>query len=281
MLVVQAVTFSLATVPLYAAARGIGCTAWQAFCDQTRPPAESGHRPGQSHLTSMSRRLCPLLAFTALWSLVKGTRAPCSSLSTLAILTLKEDGALLALAMCWVAWFAFGQRGFVVVAAVAAVGYMVLATYVIIPYFRGDDLDPFIERYGYLGASPGPFLWASLGIRMVVFSPRLVQRPWAASALFSLRWAAPVRRPAAIAGAWYRPATSPVVSAAGAERPRSALPRRAFDCRNPVGLVAVRDRALSTGTCVASGPRLLSPARPSSRPGIAAAAIVWLRTGAV
>ena len=36
-IVVQAVAFALATVPLYAAARGIGCTAWQAFSDLARP----------------------------------------------------------------------------------------------------------------------------------------------------------------------------------------------------------------------------------------------------
>jgi hypothetical protein len=40
-----------------------------------------------------------------------------------------------------------------------AIAYMFVATYVIIPHFRGDDLNPFVERYGYLGDSPLGVLW--------------------------------------------------------------------------------------------------------------------------
>jgi uncharacterized membrane protein len=168
MLVVQAVAFAVAAVPLYAASRGVGCTAWQASAISLSYLLSLGVAQAVSYDFHVEA-FVPLFAFTALWGLVKGS-GPLFLASTLAILTLKEDGALLALALCWVAWFAFGQRGFAVAAAMAAVVYMVLATYFIIPHFRGDDLNPFIERYGYLGASPGAVLVGILLHPTVVLS---------------------------------------------------------------------------------------------------------------
>src|SRR6185436_15517064 len=168
MLVVQAVAFAVAAVPLYAASRGVGCTAWQASAISLSYLLSLGVAQAVSYDFHVEA-FVPLFAFTALWGLVKGS-GPLFLASTLALLTLKEDGALLALALCWVAWFAFGQRGFAVAAAMAAVVYMVLATYFIIPHFRGDDLNPFIERYGYLGASPGAVLVGILLHPTVVLS---------------------------------------------------------------------------------------------------------------
>ena len=172
----------------------------------------------------------PLLAFTALWSLVKGS-GPMFLISTLAILTLKEDGALLALALCWVARFAFGQRGFVVAAAVAAVVYMLLATYFIIPHFRGDDLNPFIERYGYLGTSPGAVLVGILTHPTVVVAHLSPSRDARRHLhCFRFRRAAPARRTSAVAGPRHCVIASAVVAATRTELPRTALSGRTVDC---------------------------------------------------
>jgi uncharacterized membrane protein len=108
----------------------------------------------------------PLLAFTALWGLARDNRCV-FWLSSLSILTLKEDAGLLTLALCWIAWFSFRQRSGLVVALVAIV-YMIVANSIIVPHFRSDDLNPFIERYGYLGNS-------SFGLLLgIVSKPHLV-----------------------------------------------------------------------------------------------------------
>jgi hypothetical protein len=99
----------------------------------------------------------PLFAFVALWGLARDSRWP-FWLSCIAILTLKEDGALLTLAICWLAWFAFHRRSALPIALIA-VAYMLFATSIIIPHYRSDDLNPFLERYGYLSSTPVGLLW--------------------------------------------------------------------------------------------------------------------------
>ncbi len=164
LLVVQAVVLAAAAIPLYAAVRqaagrgGAGALAGAYLLGLGTARAVSF----DFHLEA----LAPLLAFAALWGLAQRRHAVFVVVALL-ILTLREDGALLALALCWIAWFAFQERASAGVAA-AAIVYGLLATAVIIPHFRGANLNPFAERYGYLGDSPIEALWS------VVARPDLV-----------------------------------------------------------------------------------------------------------
>jgi len=155
LLVVQAIVLATAAIPLYAAARTAGCRGAGALA--------GAYLLGLGAARAVSfdfhiEAFAPLLAFTALWGLAQRRRVVFIA-AALLILTLKEDGALLALALCWIAWFAFGERKPAAAVAVAATVYGLLATAVIIPHFRGADLNPFAERYGYLGDSPAEALW--------------------------------------------------------------------------------------------------------------------------
>jgi uncharacterized membrane protein len=165
LLVVQAVVLAAAAIPLYAAVRvaGAGCRGAGALA--------GAYLLGLGAARAVSfdfhiEAFAPLFAFTALWGLARRQRV-IFVVAGLLILTLKEDGALLTLALCWIAWFAFRERASAPV-AVAAMIYGLVATSVIIPHFRGADLNPFAERYGYLGDSPTEVL------RSVVAHPNLV-----------------------------------------------------------------------------------------------------------
>jgi len=171
LLVVQAVVLAAAAIPLYAALRtagrgGAGALAGAYLLGLGVARAVSF----DFHIEAFA----PLLAFTALWALVQRQRAVFIA-AALLILTLKEDGALLALALCWIAWFAFRERKPAAAVAVAATAYGLLVTAVIIPHFRGADLNPFAERYSYLGDSPAEALWG------IVVHPDLVMRQLARS----------------------------------------------------------------------------------------------------
>jgi uncharacterized membrane protein len=122
----------------------------------------------------------PLFAFTALWGLARKQRA-IFVVAGLLILTLKEDGALLTLALCWIAWFAFGERRSAAAVALAAACYGLVVTAVIIPHFRGADLNPFAERYGYLGNSVAEVLWGAIAHPNLVISQ--LARPEAVEAV--------------------------------------------------------------------------------------------------
>jgi uncharacterized membrane protein len=246
MLVVQAVAFALAVVPLYTAARGIGCTWQQASAISLAYLLSLGVACAVSYDFHVEA-FVPLLAFTALWSLVKGS-GPLFLISTLAILTLKEDGALLALALCWVAWIAFAQRSFVVAAAVAAVVYMTLATYFFIPHYRGDDLNPFIERYGYLGTSPGAVLVGILMHPTVVFSH--LARPETVGAICLVFTSAALLL-LAVPRLWPALGIVLLLPLLSQQPEQNALELHYLVVPSTVAmvlaLVAVRDRALSTG----------------------------------
>lgn len=156
LLILQAVALAATALPLYASARGLGCTGRGSFALVGMYMLGLGVAQTVSFDFHMDA-FAPLLAFTALWGLARG-RAWVYVASALLILGLKEDGAFLTLALCWIAWFEFRVR-VSAGAAVLAIAYMFVATYVIIPHFRGDDLNPFVERYGYLGDSPLGVLW--------------------------------------------------------------------------------------------------------------------------
>jgi len=151
LLVVQAIALAAAVVPLYAASRRLGLSHLVASAFVAAYVLSLAVAQAVSfdfHVEVFA----PLLAFTAVWALASDRRWV-FVMAVALILTLKEDGALLAIALCWVAWFAFRERGAIPLAA-ASLLYMLVATSVIIPHFRGDDLNPFSERYGYLGDSP-------------------------------------------------------------------------------------------------------------------------------
>ncbi len=151
LLVAQAVALAVAVVPLYAFVR-------QAAGYAPAAALSGGYLVGLGAARAVSfdfhtEAFAPLLAFSALWALGRGL--PIAFLVCgLLTLTLKEDGALLALALAWIAWIAFGQAKAAAVLAGVSVVYGYFVTALLIPHFRGDDLNPFLERYSYLGDTP-------------------------------------------------------------------------------------------------------------------------------
>jgi hypothetical protein len=182
LLVVQAVVLAVAVVPLYATARRLGLSQMVAGAFVAAYVLSLGVAQAVSfdfHVEVFA----PFFAFTALWALASPLernpfpprRQPGGfayrllfAMMLVLILTLKEDGALLAIALCWVGWFAFRER-WAIPMAVVAVLYMVAVSTAVIPYLRGDDLNPFVERYGYLGDSPMGVAWGALTNPHVVF----------------------------------------------------------------------------------------------------------------
>lgn len=169
LLIAQAVVLAAAAIPLYSAVRTAGRRAAVAVA--------GAYLLGLGVARAVSfdfhtEAFAPLFAFTALWALARQHRVVFVVVGLL-ILTLREDGALLTLALCWIAWFAFRERASAPV-AVAAMMYGLVATSVIIPHFRGADLNPFAERYGYLGDSPIEVLWSAV-VRPDLVMPQLAR----------------------------------------------------------------------------------------------------------
>lgn len=156
LLIVQAVALAVAVLPLYVAVRSMDC--------RTGAGALTGaylFGLGVARAVSFDYHVetfAPIFAFAALSGLARKNDAFFAT-AALLVLTLKEDGMLLTLALCWIAWFAFERRQIATAVACAAVVYGLVATAVIIPHYRGSDLNPFAERYGYLGDSPVEVLW--------------------------------------------------------------------------------------------------------------------------
>ena len=94
----------------------------------------------------------PLLAFTGLWALATD-RPGHFVASSLAILLVKEDGVLITMGCAWIAAIAFGRRRSAIFLAGAAVAYGAIVNAWLVPHYRGDDLNPLAERFGYLGGS--------------------------------------------------------------------------------------------------------------------------------
>jgi uncharacterized membrane protein len=163
LLVVQAVVLAAAVIPLYAALRPSGWRSAGALAGAYLLGLGAAQAVSFDFHTEA---FVPLLAFTALWGLARRRRLVFVAAGLL-ILTVREDSALLTLALCWIAWFAFRERASVPLAGAAAI-YGLLAAAVIIPHFRGGQPNPFLERYGYLGGSLPRVLWS------VVARPDLV-----------------------------------------------------------------------------------------------------------
>jgi uncharacterized membrane protein len=150
LLICQAIVLAGAVIPLFATVRALGISRPLSYAVLGAYVFSLGVAQAVAfdfHIEAFA----PLLAFTAMWGLARGNRWA-FWLCCLGILTLKEDAGLLTLAICWIAWFTFRQRSAGAIALVAIV-YLVVANSVIVPHYRSDNLNPFVERYGYLGTS--------------------------------------------------------------------------------------------------------------------------------
>ncbi len=152
LLLAQALALGGAVVPLYAAARALAGerVAWGAVTAYVLSLGVARAVAFDFHTEAFA----PLLAFGALWALAAGRR-PWFAAAVVGALLLREDGVLLALALCWVAWLAFGWRRAPAALAAASLGYAGWVWLWLIPRYRGDEPNPFVERYGYLGDGVG------------------------------------------------------------------------------------------------------------------------------
>ena len=148
LLVVQGVALSVAAVPLFAATRRVveERAAWFVAGAYILNLAVARTVNYDFH----PEAFIPLLAFTAFWALT--AKQPIVFIAAcLALLTVKEDAALVVLAMCWLAAFAFGQWRIAVTVGVFAMVYAAVVSLAVMPHYLGDATNPMVERYGYLG----------------------------------------------------------------------------------------------------------------------------------
>ena len=151
LLVVQAAVLGAATIPLYFAARrliGNEEGAWAVVAAYslglgvTRAVAFDLH----------AEAFVPLLVFTGLWTLATERRGWFVA-SSLAVLLVKEDGFLVVVSCAWVAAIAFDHRRPALFLVGTAVAYGAIVNIWLMPHYRGNDLNPLAERFGYLGGS--------------------------------------------------------------------------------------------------------------------------------
>ncbi len=159
LIVVQALAFGLAAVPLYAAVRRLA------------GPAPAWLLTGAYLLSLPVMRavtfdfhpeaFVPLLAFTAFWGLTERS-TPVFLAASLGLLTVKEDTFILVLGMAWLAWFGFGVRGPALALAGVAMLYTAVVSFIVMPDLHGHVTNPIIERYGYLGDTTPGVAWGAL-----------------------------------------------------------------------------------------------------------------------
>jgi uncharacterized membrane protein len=155
LLVAQAVALSAATVPLFAATRRVvdERAAWFVVGAYLLSLAVARTVNYDFH----PEAFIPLFGFTAFWALT--ARRPAVFVAAcLVLLTVKEDAALVVLAMCWLAAFAFSQWRLALGVGAFAVVYSAVVSLVVMPHYLGDATNPMVERYGYLGDSTGEIL---------------------------------------------------------------------------------------------------------------------------
>jgi uncharacterized membrane protein len=99
--------------------------------------------------------------FAAIWALATG-RNGWFVVCGLGLLLVKEDGALVAVSCAWIAALEFGQRRPAAAVVCVAIVYGAIVNVWLIPHFRGSDLNPLAERFGYLGSSVPEILWSIL-----------------------------------------------------------------------------------------------------------------------
>ncbi len=150
LLVAQAVLLAAAVVPLYYSVRPSS-----AVLAATLVCAGYGLSLAVAQAVSFDfhmEAIAPVLAFTAVYGLV-AKRQWVFIVAALALLTMKEDAALFVLALVWLAVAFYGWRRKAAIVAGIAVVYAAVVNLWLIPHYRGDDLNPLRERYGYLGDS--------------------------------------------------------------------------------------------------------------------------------
>ena len=152
LLVVQGLSFGAAVIPLFAATRRLGgsTAAWALSAAYLLSLAVARADSYDFH----PECFVPVLAFTALWGLAAGRPAVFAA-ATLALLPVKEDMVFLVLGLCWVSWLGFGQRRPAQWIALGSVAYLAVISLAVMPLFNHGNSNPLIERYPYLGHTPG------------------------------------------------------------------------------------------------------------------------------
>ena len=166
LLVAQGIAFGAACIPLFAAVRRLAGPgpAWFVTSAYVLGLAQGRAVTYDFHPDAF----IPLFAFTALWGLASGRKTALIAAS-LAILTVKEDMALLVLGLCWVAWLAFGAKREAAVIAVVGIVYSAVVVLAVMPEIRGDDTNPLSERYGYLGDNAPEMLFNAVTQPHLIF----------------------------------------------------------------------------------------------------------------
>jgi uncharacterized membrane protein len=157
LLVSQAVLLGAAIIPLYLCARhGAGQAAALLAC------FAYAFSPGVARAVSFDvhlEALAPLLCFTAVYGLVL-KRDWLFIVPALLLLTIKEDAPILVLGLVVLAAWHFQWRRKAAAVAAVAILYGAVVNLWLIPHYRGDELNPLAERYGYLGDSATEILLA-------------------------------------------------------------------------------------------------------------------------
>lgn len=157
LLVSQAVLLGAAIIPLYLCARhGAGQAAALLAC------FAYAFSLGVARAVSFDfhlEALAPLLCFTAVYGLVL-KRDWLFIVPVLLLLTIKEDAPILVLGLVVLAAWHFQWRGQAAAVAAVAIVYGAVVNLWLIPHYRGDELNPLAERYGYLGDSATEILLA-------------------------------------------------------------------------------------------------------------------------
>jgi uncharacterized membrane protein len=159
LLVVQAIALTAAAIPLFASVRALSGerAAWLLTGTYLLSLPVLRTVNYDFHVEAF----IPLFAFSALWGLV--ARQPVAvAVGCLALLTVKEDTALLVLALCWLAWLGFKRPVLAAGVAASALGYAAVVSLVVMPHYLGDGTSPMTERYGYLGDSASEILVSAL-----------------------------------------------------------------------------------------------------------------------
>lgn len=157
LLVSQAVLLGAAVIPLYLCARqGAGQAAALLAC------IAYGFSLGVARAVSFDfhlEALAPLLCFTAVHGLVR-KRDWLFVAPVVLLLATKEDAPILVLALVVLAAWHFQWRRRAAAVAAVAIIYGAVVNLWLVPHFRGDELNPLAERYGYLGDSATEILLA-------------------------------------------------------------------------------------------------------------------------
>ncbi len=181
LLVIQGILLAAAAVPLKAAVGALGGDRrlqWAFLASYLFSLGVARAVSFDFHLETAA----PLLAFTALWALATRRRFVFAA-ALIATLTLKEDSVLLVGAMAWLAVVRFGWRREPLVVTGVALAYSAVVLGWLMPRYRGDDLNPLRERYGYLGDSI-----AEIVLNMAVHPDRVVERLWRGDVAMALVW---------------------------------------------------------------------------------------------